>query len=324
MRKRLASPVLAAAALAIGAGPAGAHGGDTALVHSCIGGGGNVKIVAADESCKKNEVALDWARNAGAPGPTYSAGSGLSLSSANEFSVTGAPWGGITEMPAGFSDGVDDEGPDLTWENLTGVPAGFSDGVDDESTWDTLPGVPADLRDGDDDGSARVSQLRSDLSGDDGAPNQTTDPVSFSKIKDLTSMSGEGRITGAFIANLTIRAANLADDSVNGDKIAEGSIRTAHLAPGVLDRSRTMTTVDPEPIVAGTRVGVPVTAFGATFDVDDIVVVSPPASLESGLVYAGSDVLGDGTLVVYLHNITAAAIDGSMQTWTIRKLKTGG
>ncbi len=237
-------------------------------------------------------------------------------------------------MPAGFSDGVDDEGPDLTWSNLTGVPAGFSDGIDNESTWDTLPGVPADLRDGDDDGSARVSQLRSDLSGDDGAPNQTTDPVSFSKIKDLTSMSGEGRITGAFIANLTIRAANLAnesvnrdkiaDDAVNGDKIAEGSIRTAHLAPGVLARSRTTTTVDPEPIPAGARVGVPVTAFGATFDTNDIVAVSPPASLESALVYAGSDVLDDGTLVVYLHNIAATAIDGSMKTWTIRQLRTGG
>ena len=72
MRKRLASPVLAAAALAIGAAPAGAHGGDTALVHSCIDNAGNVKIVAANATCKPSEVALDWARNA-AQGTTYTA-----------------------------------------------------------------------------------------------------------------------------------------------------------------------------------------------------------------------------------------------------------
>jgi len=315
------SLVLAVAALATGAGPAGAHGGNAALVHSCIGGGGNVKIVAADEACKKNEIALDWARDA-ATGTTYTAGAGLSLT-ANEFSVTGAPWSGLTGVPAGFADGTDDIGPDLTWGNLTGIPS--------------------DLLDGDDDGSTAVNALKAALAQDDGTPDQAGDLVSFSQIKDLSGGLG-GRITGDFIRNLSIQNSDLAensvtganiaddavgqseiaDDAVNGDRIADGSIRTAHLAPGVLDRSRTTTTVDPGPIVAGARVGVAVTAFGTTFGIDDIVVVSPPPSLESGLVYAGSDVLADGTLVVYLHNITATAIDGSMQTWTIRQLKTGG
>jgi hypothetical protein len=295
---------LLVAALAAGAGPAGAHGGDASLVHSCIDNGGNVKVIAADASCKKNEVALDWARNAAA-GTTYTAGSGLSLSPANVFSVTGAPWGGLTGVPAGFADNIDDVGI--------------------APTWDTLAGVPGDLRDGDDDGSGAVSALSTTLATDDGTPNQAGDPVSFSKIKDLTSMSGDGRITGAFIANLTIGAADLANDSVNGDKIDEGSIHTAHLAPGVLDRTVTTTDVDPPSIPAGTRVGVPVTPLGGgDFEVDDIVVVSPPSAFDAGLVYAGSDVLPGGTLVVYLHNVTAAAIDAPGQMWTIRQLRTGG
>jgi hypothetical protein len=305
MRKRLASSVLAATtALAVGAGPAGAHGGDAALVHSCIDNAGNVKIVAADATCKKNELPLDWARDAGAAGPTYSAGSGLSLSPTNEFSVTGAPWDGLTGVPAGFADGVDDEGPALTWGNLTGIPN--------------------DLLDGDNDGTAKVNELRGDLANSDGTPNQDHDPVSFTKIKDLTTTSGDGRITGEYIRNGSLTGGDLAERTISGGLIADDSIETRHLADGVLDRSRTTTTVDPDPIPAGSRVGVPVTAFGPGFDIDDITVVSPPASLESGLVYAGSDVLADGTLVVYLHNITAAAIDGSTQTWTIRRLRTGG
>ncbi len=40
----------------------------------------------------------------------------------------------------------------------------------------------------------------------------------------------------------------------------------------------------------------------------DIVVVSPPAALDDGLVFAGSDVLAPGTVTIYLHNITAAPI----------------
>lgn len=321
MRKRLASPVLAAAALAIGAGPAGAHGGDTALVHSCIDNGGNVKIVAADATCKKNEVALDWARDAsGGGGTTYTAGSGLSLSPANEFSVTGAPWSGLTGVPAGFADGVDDEGPALTWGNLTGIPS--------------------DLLDGDDDGSAAVGAFAASLATDDGAPNGVGDPVSFSRIKDLTSTLGDGRITGEFvrdgsieshdIRDGTITAGNLAGSdagpivvgAVTSEKIADGTIQARDLASGVLDRRVTTTTVGPQQILAGDRAAVQVPLPGV--DPSDIVVVSPPASLDSGLVFAGSDVLQPDTVTLYLHNITASPISLGNETWTIRQLRTAG
>lgn len=322
MRKRLVAPVLATAALALGAGPAGAHGGDASLVHSCIGGGGNVKIIAADESCKKNEVALDWTRDGGAgEGTTYTAGSGLTLSPANQFSVTGAPWSGLTGVPDGFADGVDDEGPALTWGNLTGIPT--------------------DLLDGDDDGSTVVGAFATQLATDDGVPNQDGDPVSFSKIKDLTSASGDGRITGEYvrrgtivsehIADATITARDLAGSdetgaivlgAVTSEKILDGTIQARDLAPGVLERTRMTETVDPPEIPAGVRAAVAVPLTGV--DLLDIVVVSPPASLDNGLVFAGSDVLAPGTVTIYLHNITGAPIDVGSATWTIRRLRTGG
>jgi len=302
------SLVLAAAAtLAAGAAPAVAHGGNTQLVHSCIGGGGNIKIGAAPATCGKNEVPLDWPSAAATN--TYSAGSGLALSPSNVFSVTGAPWSGLTGVPAGFSDGIDDEGPALTWGNLADIPG--------------------DLADGDDDGSAAasaaVSGLRTSLAQNAGNPNQDGGLVSFSQIKDLTSGPGQGRITGEFIANGSIGANDLADDSVDGDTIDDGSVHSADLAPGVLRRTNVSTTVDPPSIPSGARMAVPVTdLFSTVYSVNDLVTVSPPATLDPALVYAGSDVLADGTLVVYLHNISAGLVDGVEATWTIRRLGTGG
>lgn len=321
-RNAVRTAVLGAAALALGAGPAGAHGGDAALAHSCIDNGGNVKIIAADESCKKNDVALDWSRTAsGGGGTTYTAGEGLTLSSANEFSVEDVPWGSLAGVPAGFADGVDDEGPDLTWGNLTGIPS--------------------DLLDGDDDGSAAVGALAAQLATDDGEPNEHGDPVSFSKIKDLVSTSGEGRITGEFvrtdsiegghIRNGTIATSDLAGSdaagaivlgAVTSEKISDGTIRARDLASGVLDRMVTTTTVGPQEILPLDRAAVEVPV--AAVDPLDIVVVSPPASLDDGLVFAGSDVRQPGTVTLYLHNITASPISLGNGTWTIRHLRTGG
>ena len=316
LMRRVAWPlVLAAAACAASAGPAGAHGGDTQLVHSCIAGDGNVKIVAADATCGKNELPLDWPSSAA--GTTYTAGSGLSLSPTNEFSVTGAPWSGLTGMPAGFADGVDDVGT--------------------APTWNTLGGVPADLRDGDDDGSAKVGELRGDLSQDDGTPNEDGDPVSFSKIKDLTTMSGDGRITGGFIRDGSIEGQDIGDGTitardlagsdapegivvgaVTSEKIADGTIQARDLASGVINRAVETVVVDPGPVEAGQRTHVTVAAGVA---VADLVTVSPPHSLETGLVFAGSAVRDDGSLTIYLHNASFGLIDGDSRTWTVNRIR---
>lgn len=290
---------------------AAAHGGSTALVHSCANlSSGSVKIVAPNEVCKSTEQAVDWP--AVDTNTTYSAGSGLALSAGNVFSVTGAPWSGLTGVPAGFADGVDNVGG---------------------ANWGDLVGVPADLLDGDDDGSAAVTGLKTQLATSDGTPNESGDLVSFSKIKDLTAL-GDGQITTTFIRDGTLLGADIAagaittskldGDAVTSAKIDDGTIQSADLAPGVLDTSITTDTIDPPVIAAGGRAAVTYTTALFPLHTTDVVVVSPPAGLESGLVFAGSDVLTDGVLTIYLNNVTGAAIDPAGQTWKIRALRTLG
>lgn len=166
-------------------GLAGAHGGDPSKVHACVvPASGTVRIIDPGQSCKTNESPLDWTLNAGT---AYSAGPGLALSPGNEFSVTGAPWAGLTGVPAGFADGIDDNGAD------------------------------------------QVAQLRSDLSS--------------------------GGITGGWISDGTIRAADLAGaysfdafnnatevvvGAVTSAKIADGSVESRDLNHELIDRLRTL------------------------------------------------------------------------------------
>lgn len=48
-----------------------AHGGDMNLIHSCVDKEGNIRIVSANDTCKKKETALDWNKEGiqGPPGP---------------------------------------------------------------------------------------------------------------------------------------------------------------------------------------------------------------------------------------------------------------
>jgi len=69
---------------------ASAHGGDTTKIHACVySSTGQLRIVGANETCKKTEQALDW-NQAGVPGPA------------------GAPG---ERGPAGPSGGVGPQGP---------------------------------------------------------------------------------------------------------------------------------------------------------------------------------------------------------------------
>ena len=314
-RKGAVTVVSAALALAGSAGTAIAHGGDTAKIHSCIvPSSGYAQIVEPNDTCAKNYRAQDW--SAVDTNTTYSAGSGLSLSG-TVFSVTGAPWSGLTGVPAGFADGIDDVGS-MRWSDLTGIPA--------------------DLLDGDDDGTAGLASLLSQLGSDDGTPNETDDLVSFSQLKHLGSAAG-GRILGSFIQDGTIQGQDVAAGAitstnlagtytesiettagaVTGEKIRDGGIEGRDLGSVV---TVTTQTVDPLPVAAGTRAAVTFPIAGVR--ANDLVTVSPPANLEQDLLFAGSDVLADGEVTVYLHNPTAAAVDGSMQTWKVRWLNTDG
>ncbi len=101
------------------------------------------------------------------------------------YHASTAPWTGLTGVPSGFADGIDDSttysagfglslnGTEFAvtgapWSGLSGVPAGFADGIDDNTTytagfgltlsgtqfavtgapWSGLTGIPAGFADG--------------------------------------------------------------------------------------------------------------------------------------------------------------------------------
>lgn len=65
---------------------------------------------------------------------TYTAGSGLALDG-TQFSVTGAPWNGLSGVPAGFADGTDDTGADwqLTGNSGTTPATNFIGTIDNQA-----------------------------------------------------------------------------------------------------------------------------------------------------------------------------------------------
>jgi len=68
---------------------------------------------------------------------TYTAGTGLSLSG-TQFSVTGAPWSGLTGVPAGFADGVDND-TNTTYTAGTGLAlSGTQFSLDDVYVGDVI------------------------------------------------------------------------------------------------------------------------------------------------------------------------------------------
>lgn len=336
---RMARPgawlALSAAVLLVAAGPARAHGGDTAKIHACIlPANGGVKIVGPDEACPTNSVPLDWSSTD--TNTTYSAGTGLSLSSTNVFSVSGVPWTALTDIPPGFADGVDDVGSTVDMKSdETSGPKEPNDG-DGFVHWNHLEGVPSDIADGDDEGAATINALKGDLARDDGTPNERDDLVSFSQIKDLIR-AGEGQITADFvrdgsiegrdIRDRTLTAGDLAGSDAPGDivlgavtseKIMDRTIQARDLAPGVMDRLVETVQVDPAEVQAGERTVVTVAARVAR---DDLVTVSPPHALEPGLVFAGSAVRDDGALTIYLYNASPGPMDGDSHLWTVNRIR---
>jgi hypothetical protein len=73
-----------------------AHGGDVAKIHACVDQAGNLKIVDASATCKKNEVAVDWniqgvKGDAGAQGIAGAPGSKGDKGDQGEQGVAGPP-----------------------------------------------------------------------------------------------------------------------------------------------------------------------------------------------------------------------------------------
>lgn len=236
---RSASVGLAAVvAVVMTASLAGAHGGDTDKIHGCVSSqNGSLRIVEPDEGCRKDESGLHWTRAAG----TYRAGSGLALSPDNVFSVTGAPWGGLTGVPAGFADDLDDDGaPQLR------AALGANDGAANESN--DLVSF-SEIKDLTAAGDGRITGsyiTDGSIAGDDLADGSVTSgEISNGTItaqdlagNDAVGSEVAGAVTSEKIFNGTIATADLATGAVTSGNIADGTIVAADLAAGAVTTAR--------------------------------------------------------------------------------------
>lgn len=77
--------------------------------------------------------------------------------------------------------------------------------------------------------------------------------------------------------------------------------------------------IDPPNILANTTADVSVTIPGVS--TDEVVILFPPAALESGLVYGGSRVTALDTVSVRIGNVTVGAINGASRSWVYVPLR---
>lgn len=169
---------------------------------------------------------------------TYIAGSGLDLAG-TIFSVTGAPWAGLTGMPAGFVDGVDDGLLSVSWTDILTRPTGLDDG-DDNTTysagsglnlagtvfsvigapWAGLTGVPAGFADGADNdttysngsGLGLAGTVFSVLFGGNGSAS-TAARSDHNHDASYVNEAQADSVTSAMIVNGVVSSNDLADGS---------------------------------------------------------------------------------------------------------------
>ena len=121
------------------------------------------------------------------------------------------------------SDLLDNNSPSyyLDWANITNMPAGFADGVDDNTTFTTGDGISISGGTHIYIPSASITSTmiqNSTITGSDIA----TSSIEGIDIKD-------GTITSADIANATVTSTDIADATITGADIASGSITGADI-----------------------------------------------------------------------------------------------
>ena len=100
--------------------------------------------------------------------------------------------------------------------------------------------------------------------------------------------------------------------STNGITVGTSAVKLIQILNGTVS-------VDPAEIAGNTQAETQVTITGATSG--DIVIMNPPASLESGLVYSHARVSAANTVQVGLGNITGTPVNGAALTWSYAILR---
>jgi hypothetical protein len=179
-------------------------------------------MIQPNESCKRNELAVDWSINgAGNLEPGSVTGQGTNL--------PGGPVGHIALETVGRANLV--EGA-VDASKVSGDFLGYLVTEDEFNAFKADPGdivvatelaaaleqFESDL--GDLVTEAEFTQFKDSLDGSaaDQTPNEANDMVSFNEVKDLTTAEGHGRITGNYIADQSLTHADYAPGSVTTDR----------------------------------------------------------------------------------------------------------
>lgn len=252
-RRNPAVAVAAVGLVAAGIGVAQAQVAGEDVISACFkSSDGMLRVIDAGGRCRANETLLQWNKQ-GLAGPQ---------------GVPGEP--GI-QGPAG-APGDPGHSAYQVWLDQDGNTGSEQDFLDSlRVQWSNILGNPLGI--------------------DDGAPDQSGDPVSWSKITDLTTGTGDGAITGEF----------LKDSSVTREDIAPDVLRTKNLS------GFSVTTVSVD-------ISVPPAATGRFalavpgIDFFDFLAVSPPADLPAGLAFSGAAITAPGVVTVSLSSVNGAAV----------------
>lgn len=104
----------------------------------------------------------------------------------------------------------------------------------------------------------------------------------------------------------------MADDKITGGVAQAGAFRGK--GGQALDKFLIgSVSVDPGSIATVTRGSVSVTITGAK--AGDAVIMNPPPTLESTLLFVGASVDADDTVTIYLYNKSGGGVDGAAIAW---------
>jgi len=213
---RLAAFVVLTGTLVLGVGAASADPVQDDVITACYKtANGALRVIEPDAGgrCAMSEEQLTWSTGFGLPAPdsvdSAAIQDGVILegdlaASLLDLLATDTEVSTAVGTLASMLSTSSPESNHVHWTNLGGVPAGFADNQDD-------------------DGADELRDELGSVNASDTTADETSDLVSWSKIKQLTTGSGDtldGVITGRFIKNGTVAASDLAPHAVTSDKLA--------------------------------------------------------------------------------------------------------
>ena len=279
---------------------------DQDQITACVGPAGVLRVINGDagEQCKANETQLQWSTGelALTDGSVVGGQDGVVADGTidghdiKDGSVEGGPNGDVAEETI---DGFNIKNESISFTELMSIDADGYGGItankisrnavtemaisggavtQDKLSFDVATQVELNASN---DRLLALEGFDHDLSANDSLANEVSDPVSWSKLKDIPTDLADGEIHSTELSGATFST------------VSVGEVQVA----------------------TGARVGVPLPVSGIS--PNDLSSVPPPEVLANGLVFGGAAVTGDGQVTVYLHNFTASPVTQPAVTYVV-------